>query len=321
MPSAPVGHIAAWSAQHPTTRAINDDARLGPLGTTAAWVDTHLGIREVRLAGPDESLDVLGAAAVAEACRRAGITPADLDLIIGASSFDTHEMPAVAARVGARLGAPAFGYDVRAACSGFLVGLRTAIGHLASGEASQIVVCATEMTSLGIDPTDRLAIPIFGDAAAAVVVTNRPQTSALAVVDQAWRADHAEHGAVELPRAGWFRMDGPRTRRWVEKAIPDLAGEVLDRHGLVPEDLRALVCHQANLRLIERVATGLGVAEDRHWHNVEWAGNTSSAGAPSSLAAGLDANRADLRDGDLILIATVGSGLNVAVTLLRWTER
>ena len=128
------------------------------------------------------------------------------------------------------------------------------------------------------------------------------------------------HSAVEMPYAGWFRMDAARTRIWVEAAIAKMAQELLDRADVSVADVRVLVCHQANLRLIERIAADLGVPADRHWHNVEWAGNTASAGAPSALIHGLSQHQGDLEDGDLILMVTVGAGLNVIGALLRWVS-
>lgn len=312
-------YVTAWAAHHPEGRQLNDD-RLEALGTTAAWVDAKLGIRERRVAGPEETPATLGAAALIEACARGGVSPSDLDLLIGASSFDDFDMPAAASRIGAIAETDAFTFDVRAACSGWLIGVQLAATELATGQASSAAVVATEVTTRRVDPHDRLSVPIFGDAAAATLLSSTRPSRGLEVVDTAWRSDNSEHDAVVLPNPGTFAQDGPRARAWVEAAIPEVAGELLERNGIAGPDLRALVCHQANLRLLERMATALQVAPERHWHNVEWAGNTSASGAPSSLAAGLDDHAHELVDGDPILVVTVGAGVNVVAMLLRWVQ-
>ena len=313
-------YLTAWAAHHPAGRAINDEPLLTSLGTTSAWVEAKLGIRERRLAGPADTPATLGATALLEACARAGVAPSDLDLLIGATSFDDFDMPAAASRIGGIAETAAFTFDVRAACSGWLVGVQLAATMLATGQARTAAVVATEVTTRRVDPSDRLSVPIFGDAAAATLVSATRPARGLEVVDTAWRSDNSEHDAVVLPNPGTFAQDGPRARVWVEAAIPEVAGDLLERNGLTGSGVRALVCHQANLRVLERLADRLEVPPERHWHNVEWAGNTSAAGAPSSLAAGLDEHGDELADGDPILVVTVGAGVNVVATLLRWVR-
>jgi 3-oxoacyl-[acyl-carrier-protein] synthase-3 len=312
-------YLAGWAAHHPEGRLTNDDL-VTSLDTTHEWLESRIGILERRIAADDETVAAMGAASVRGAAAGAGLDVGAIDLVISASSFDDHDMPASAARIAALLDSDAFTFDVRAACSGWLVGVEVAAAFLETGRASHVAVCATEKTSLSIDPTDRGTRPFFGDAAGATIVQSERPAQGLEVIDIRRWADNSAHDAVLIPNRGWFQMDGPRTRTWVEGAIAEVAKGLLDDHGLVAADLRGLVCHQANLRLIERVATDLGVPPERHWHNVEWAGNTSAAGAPTSLAAGLDANRADLRPGDPILVVTVGAGLNVVGSLLRWVS-
>ena len=310
-------YLSGWAAHHPDAVLSNDEL-VATLDTTHEWIESRIGITERRIAADHETVARLGAAASSAALDRAGVALADIDLVISASSFDDHDMPASAARIAAELGSSAFSFDLRAACSGWLVGVEVAAAFIETGRADQVLVCAAEKTSLGVDPTDRATRPFFGDAAGAAVVTGRRPTLGLEVVEIRSEADNTAHDAVFIPRGSWFQMDGPRTRDWVEDAIARLATGLLADHGLSAADLAGLVCHQANLRLLERVAADLGVAPERHWHNVEWAGNTSAAGAPTSLAAGLDAHARDLRDGDPILVVTVGAGLNVVACLLRW---
>lgn len=311
-------YLSGWGSYHPAGRLTNADL-VERLDTDHAWLEDRIGINERRVVvdGRD-TVASMGAEAVRRAAHRAGCDLADIDTLICGTSFDEMDMPAAAARIAADLHCDAFTFDVRAACSGWLIGVEVARTFLSSGRARRVAVCASERTTLGVDPHDRSTVVFFGDAAAAAIVQDQQPAAGLELADIAWRSDNEEHSTVVLPRDGFFWMDSRRTRAWVEKAIVELAGEVMGRNGLVGSDLAGVVFHQANLRLLEWAADRLYVPPDRHWHNVEWAGNTSAAGAPSVLAEALDRHSHELRPGDLVLVATVGSGLNVVAALFRW---
>lgn len=309
--------LSGWAAHHPEGRLTNDDL-VARLDTTHEWLEAHIGILERRKAAPEQTLAQLTAPSAAEAIERAGLQASDIDTIVGTASYDDVNLPALAARVGDLIGCQGHAFDVKAACSGWMVGLDVAESFLLGGKAERVLVCAAEKSDIGVDPTDRSSLPFFGDAAASAVVQLERPAEGLEVLDVLRWSDNSMHDAVEIPYGGWFRMDAARTRTWVEAAIAKISQELLDRAGVGVADLRALVCHQANLRLIERIAADLGVPEERHWHNVTWAGNTASAGAPTALFEGIEEHRSELRDGDLILVVTVGAGLNVIGALLRW---
>lgn len=309
--------LSGWAAHHPEGRLTNDDL-VARLDTTHEWLEDRVGIRERRKSAPDQTLANLAAESARPAIERAGLQVSDIDAILGTSSFDDFTVPALAARVGAEIGSDVAAFDVKAACSGWLVELMVAEGLLLGGRASHVLTVAAEKTDCGVDPASRLGAPFFGDAAAAAVVQLERPTEGLEVLDLLLSSDNSMHDAVEVPHGGSFRMEADRTRTWVEAAIAKISQELLDRAGVGVADLRALVCHQANLRLIERIAADLGVPEVRHWHNVAWAGNTASAGAPTALFEGIEEHRSELRDGDLFLVVTVGAGLNVIGALLRW---
>lgn len=311
--------LSGWAAHHPEGRLTNDEL-VDRLDTTHDWLVTHIGIEERRKAAPDQTLAQLTAPTAAEAIAHAGLRTGDIDTIVGTASYDDVNLPALAARVGDLIGCQGHAFDVKAACSGWMVGLDVAESFLLGGKSERVLVCAAEKSDVGVDPTDRTSVPFFGDAAAAAVVQLERPSAGLEVLDIRRWSDNTMHDAVEIPYGGWFRMDATRTRIWVEAAIAKMVQELLDGAGIGVGDLRALVCHQANLRLIERIADDLGVAPERHWHNVRWAGNTASAGAPTALFEGIEEHRDDLRDGDVILVVTVGAGLNVIGALLRWVS-
>ncbi|MCB1040557.1 MAG: ketoacyl-ACP synthase III [Acidimicrobiales bacterium] len=319
MPAREGTFLSGWAVDHPTARLTNDEL-VDRFDTTHEWLEQRIGIVERRKLAPEVSAAQLAAPTAAAAIEHSGSGPSDVDLIIGAASFDDFGFPSLGARVGSHLGLSAHAFDVKAACTGWLVGLDVAESFLATGKAERILVVASEKSDLGIDPTDRSSVPFFGDAAVAAVVQAERPSRGLEVLAMHRRSEVSMHDAVEWPIGGWFQMDAGRTRRWVEDAIARAAKELLDESGLVVGDLRALVCHQANLRLIQRIAGDLGIEADRHWHNVEWAGNTAAAGAPSALFDGLAEHEHDLVDGDPILMISVGSGLNVVGALLRWID-
>lgn len=312
-------YLSGWGAYHPEGRLTNDDL-VEQLDTSHEWLDTHIGISERRKARPDEAVAEMSANASRMALERAGIGPDDLDLIVGVTSYDDYVAPASGARVGNLIGSQAHAFDVKAACSGWMVGLDVADSFLRTDKATRALVCSAEKSGIGVNPQDRTTWPFFGDAAgAAIVQTERPDRG-LEVLTIKRGSDNSLHDAVEFPYGGWFRMDAPRTRVWVEAAMASMAGDLLEEIGAEIGDLRAFVAHQANLRLIERIAKDLGVDPEKHWHNVSWAGNTASAGAPTALFGGLEKHEQDLKDGDLILVVTVGSGLNVLGLALRWVS-
>lgn len=316
-PSSEPVYLSGWGSFHPSGQLTNQDIA-DRLDTSVEWISRHIGIESRCVAGPEDTASSMGARALSDAIAQAGCRPQDVGAVISATSFDVFDMPSTASRIAAHTGIEAFTFDVRAACSGWLVGIELARGLLHSGRASHVAVCAAEQVTLDVDPDDRATVVFFGDAAAAAIVQSQRPDRGLEVVDFEWGADNAAHDAVVVPHGGYFTMDARRTRTWVEQAIESQATEILERNGLSGADLRALVCHQANLRLLEWVSGRLGVPASRHWHNVEWAGNTSAAGAPSTLAQGLDNAEPELEPGDLFLVVTVGSGLNVAAALLRW---
>lgn len=310
-------YLSGWGSYHPDLRLTNADI-VSRIDTTHEWLETNIGILERRKAAPDETIATMAAIATRQALARAEVQPDELDLIIGTASYDDMLSPSSANRIAAEIGADAHGFDVKAACSGWIVGLDVASALLSNGTASRVLVTAGEHTDFGIDPSTRSGLPFFGDAAAAAVVQRERPARGLQVLATHGFSGNDHTTAVELPNNGYFRMNTGNTRVWVESAIVTMAQHMLSEVGAEVADLRAFVCHQANLRLIERLAARLGVPEDRHWHNVAWAGNTASAGAPTALFEGLDANGESLVDGDLILATTVGAGLNAAGAVFRW---
>lgn len=316
--AGPSAYIIGWGQVHPDV-VIRNRELTRRVDTTDEWLLDRTGIVERRVAPPHVGCADLGAAALRSALERSGRPAADVELLVGSAGFVDHDIPAIAALVARTVRSDAITFDVNSACSGFVFGLEVVRSLMATRGHSLAAVCAAEKGSLVADYDDRTSSVFWGDAAGAVVVADQPPPSAhLEIDDIVLLSDNEAALAVRVPRGGTFRMDNHRTRDHAIRSSHELARQLLGRAGLRAAELGGLVCHQANLRLIERLAAELGVPPERHWHNVEWAGNQSSAGAVTALAAGLDTHGSGLDDGAPILVLTVGAGLNAGGALLRW---
>ncbi len=245
--------------------------------------------------------------------------PADeLDLLICATSTPDHLTPSTACLMANKLGLRATAFDLGAACSGFIYGLEVARGLVGAPGHGQVAVCAAEKYSRVINPEDRANSIFWGDSAAAVVLQAERPVVGIEVVDVALSSHN--HGAelVRIPIGGHFEMHGRAVKKIAYQGMLESATEILERHRLSPGDLRAFVCHQANLRLVEALAERLGIEPDQHWHNVEMFGNQGATGVLTSFCDGIERNAGDLADGDLFLLTVYGAGFTGGSALLRW---
>ncbi|WP_242582423.1 beta-ketoacyl-ACP synthase 3 [Amycolatopsis sp. 195334CR] len=290
------------------------------IDSTEEWIESRCGIRERRFAAPDETLEWMAVAAAAKACGQSGVDPADLDCVLVASMSNLVQTPPLAAAVGAGIGARrAGGFDVSAACAGFCHALGLASAMVRLGEARHVLVVGAERMTDIVDPADRTIAFLFADGAGAAVVG----PSATPGIGPAVRgADFgsrealrmtgpwAEPGAVPV-----MRMDGKRVFRWAVGSVLPACREALEVAGVRAEDLGAFVPHQANLRMIEIMADGLGLPERTAIaRDVVTSGNTSAASVPLAVESLLASGAAE--SGSLALLAGFGAGLNHAAQVV-----
>jgi 3-oxoacyl-[acyl-carrier-protein] synthase-3 len=318
----PSAYLVSTGHAHPENRLTNADLE-AMVDTSDEWLRSHLGVVERRVVDGDTSASVLGAEALSEALDGAGWVAQELDGLVCAVSCGEAYMPSTAALIGGRTGASrAFALDVNTACSGFVVGLSVAEGLAGGQHWSRFAVCAAETTTTTmVDYDDRETCIFWGDSAGAAVLQREPPEVGAAVVGFELAGDNDSSQVITAYRADHFRHDGRAAYSYAVGSTVDVTRALLGRHGVDPSEVRALVCHQSNLRVIEEIGAKLGIPEERQWHNVEWAGNQASAGVVTALSDGLQKNRAELADGDWLVLATVGSGLNTAVALLRWIDQ
>ncbi|MFE7773460.1 beta-ketoacyl-ACP synthase III [Streptomyces sp. NPDC057445] len=314
--------IAALGHYQPAKVLTNDDLA-AMVDTSDEWITSRVGIRTRHVAGPDEPVDELAAHAAAKALASAGLTPADIDLVLVATSTATDRSPNTAARVAARLGmgSPAT-MDLNVVCAGFTHALATADHAVRAGSATRaLVIGADKMTDV-TDWSDRTTCVLVGDGAGAAVVEACPLGTedgigtGTGIGPVLWGSVPEMGHAVRIegmpPR---FAQEGQTVYRWATTQLPQIARQVCERAGLAPEDLAAVVLHQANLRIIEPVARRIGAVNAVVARDVVESGNTSAASIPMALSKLVE--RGEVAPGAPALLFGFGGNLSYAGQVVR----
>ncbi|HEX3761636.1 MAG TPA: beta-ketoacyl-ACP synthase III [Kofleriaceae bacterium] len=306
----------------PTIRNNHDFA--AHLDTSDEWIRTRTGIVERRVAGPDIAVSDLAFEAGRKAIQQSG--NGDVRAVVVATTTPDHPMPGVAPIVAARLGLrDAAAFDVQAACSGFVYALATGAGLISAAIANRVLVIGADTMSRIVDPADRSTAVLFGDGAGAVTLHagDPGDPGALGPFDLGSEGAHAsrlqiEAGGSRLPlcrdteHRRYLTMDGGHVFRHAVQRMTESSRRVLERAGVLVDEVDRFVAHQANARILEAVGDRLGIQADRRVSNVECCGNTSAASIPLALA------HAAPRPGERILITAFGSGYTWGSTLLTW---
>ncbi|WP_188194265.1 beta-ketoacyl-ACP synthase III [Nonomuraea sp. SYSU D8015] len=295
-------------------KVLTNDELAGMVDTSDEWIRQRVGIRTRHVAGPDESVADLAAHAAAKALAGSGLDPADIDLVLIATCTQTERAPNIASRVAARLGVPAAALmDVGVSCSGFTHALAVADHTIRAGAATNaLVVGAEKMTSV-TDWTDRTTCVLTGDGAGAAVVGAAPEAGIGPVV---WGSAPELGTAVRIEGTpARFAQDGQTVYRWATTRLPEIARRACERGGVRPEDLAAVVLHQANLRIIEPIAKKLGAVNAIVARDVVESGNTSAASIPLALSKLLE--QGVVRRGEPMLLFGFGGNLSYAGMVVR----
>lgn len=319
--------IAGMGAHLPPRVVTNDDLTK-VLDTSDEWIRTRTGIRERHIADPEIATSDLAVEAGKAALTEAGLGIEDVGAVIVATASPDHMIPGTAPLVSAALGTEVAAFDVNAACSGFIYGLRVGGGMVATGSGPVLVIGA-ETLSRVVDPTDRSTAVLFGDGAGAAVLV--PDASArLGPFDLG--ADGSDPSMLYSPaggtrrpvsqevldeRAQYLVMRGGDVYRNAVARMSASAKAVLDAAELDIDDVDLFVGHQANLRILDAVAQRLGIAPERSHLTVDRHGNTSAASVPMALVDARDHGR--LTPGDTVLVAAFGAGLTWGACLLTWS--
>jgi 3-oxoacyl-[acyl-carrier-protein] synthase-3 len=301
--------------------------------TSDEWITTRTGIRERRIAHPEERTSDLACKAAARALADAEVEPGELDLVIVATVTSDQLFPATSNVVQDQLGASrAAAFDLSAGCSGFIYGLATGAQFIQSGLYRRVLVVGAERLSRITNWRDRTTCVLFGDGAGAAVLGPVGERDGFLSFDLGSDGSGAELLAVDP--GGWghalttgadtelvhsIRMAGQEVFKFAVKVLEDSTRRSLERAGLSVEDLDLLIPHQANNRIIDAAAKRLGLDESHVFSNVERYGNTSAASIPLALVEARDAGR--IHPGDTLGLVGFGAGLSWASCVLNWTGK
>jgi len=301
--------ITGWGTALPDTVVTNAELE-SRLDTSAEWIVERSGICERRVGGTVSSL---AADAGRRALARAEVSPADVGLLVLATSTPDMAVPATSATVHHALGLSGGAFDVNAACAGFVYALVAAHGALRATGAAHALVIGADCLSRITDPTDRATAVLFADGAGAVVLEARDDDGLLSVD---LGIDGSGYDLLTCPHGGTIAMEGKEVFRRAVRVTVDSASAALAGAGIAADEVALFVPHQANLRIIEATVARLGIPMDRVAVVLDRTGNTSSASVPLALADAADAGR--LRPGDNVLLSGFGAGMAWASMVLRW---
>lgn len=310
----------------PEKRLTNADLER-MVDTSDEWILQRVGIRERRIAAPGEYTSSLAAKAAAEALKRSGLKPEELDMIVVGTSTPDMLYPSVACLVQKELGAlKAAALDVSAACTGFIYGSTMAWGMIRSGLMRNVMVIGAEVNTAVVNWKDRDTCVLFGDGAGAAVYSAH-EADGSGVLSSCLGADGRFDDLLYLVNSGCrdfpeydgkqIIMQGNEVFKQAVRNMYDCAIEVLKRADLTPEDVDMLIPHQANTRIIGAVSKRLGLSENRVFVNIADYGNTSAATIPIALCEAVEQGR--LKAGDLLVIDAFGAGLTFGAMAIRWS--
>lgn len=314
--------IAGTGSYLPANVVTNADLA-ARMDTSDEWIATRTGIRQRHVVDDHEMSSDLALRASERALEAANLPAEAIDLIIVATTTPDMVFPSTAAILQAKLGVagcPAF--DVQAVCSGFVYGLATAELYVRAGKARNALIVGTEVFTRILDWNDRSTSVLFGDGAGAVVLSASDSPGILA---SRLHADGSHAGILCVPAAvshgaiagsPFVKMEGNAVFKIAVRVLAEVAYEVLNDAGLTPSDVRWLIPHQANIRILEATAKRLGLGMDRVVTTVDRHGNTSAASIPLALDEAVRDGR--IRHDDHVLLEGVGGGFTWGAVLLRW---
>ncbi len=321
--------ITGWGMYVPERILTNADLEK-MVDTSDEWITSRSGIKERRIAAPDEAASTLTIHAARQALVRAGLEGKDLDLIIVATVCQDYPFPSTANLVQHALGAQCGAFDMQAACTGFLYAMSVAHQFIATGAARHALVVGVEVLSRVLDYTDRTTCVLFGDGAGAVVMSRseqpggllgftlgsdgaRPELLWIPVGGSAKRIDEEDLRA----RRPYIKMQGAEVFKFATRIMGTAMEEALRNAGMSVAEMDLFIPHQANLRIIEVAAKRLGVPPEKVFVNIEKYGNTSAAAVPIALCEAIEQGR--VFPGAHLGMVAFGAGLTWAAAVVKWT--
>jgi len=321
--------ITATSRYLPKRILTNHDLEK-MVDTTDEWIRTRTGIEKRHLVSEGEATSDMGAAVAKQLLERSGKSADEIDLIIVATSTPDYLVVSTAAMVQDKIGAKnAWGFDITAACTGFVYALETGAKMVESGQYNNVIVIGGDTMSSIIDYTDRNTCVIFGDGAGGVLL--EPSENDFGILDSILHIDGSGHKYLTVPAGGsaqpaskdtvekrmhFVYQDGKTVFKFAVKNMASISKQILDKNDLVGSDIKLFIPHQANKRIIDAAAKRCGMKEDQVLINIHKYGNTTAGTIAIGIDEASEENR--LEDGDLLLLAAFGGGFTWGSMLIRW---
>ncbi len=318
------------TGQHYPEREVSNHDLSQHLETDDEWIRTRTGISNRRIVDPGTGASELAVPALLQALQNAKVEPSELDAIIVATVTPDTLFPSTACLIQEKIGAnKAFGFDLSAACSGFVFALTTGASMIASGAYQKVAIVGVDIMSSIINPEDRTTAVLFGDGAGAVILSE--VTSDYGILDFEQKIDGSGANSLYMSAGGSKRPASLETVANKEHyavqlgqdvyknavvAMSEYARLMLDRNGLTSDDLKLFVPHQANSRIIEAAAKRLGISDDKVMINIDQYANTTAATIPTALHQARTFNR--MAKGDHVILAAFGAGYTYGSVLMKW---
>ena len=320
--------ITAVGGYVPETKLTNFDLEK-MVDTNDEWIKSRTGIEERRiLREPGKASSDMAVKAIEEILRTKNLDPLEIDCIICATVTPDMVFPATANIIGDKIGAKnAFGFDLGAACSGFLFALNTGAAFIETGKYKKIIVVGVDKMSSIIDYTDRATCIIFGDGAGAVLL--EPNFEGMGLQDAILKSDGSGSDFLHIKAGGSLKpasietvlakehyafQDGQPVFKFAVKGMADVSAELLERNNLTGDDIAWLVPHQANLRIIDATANRMGLPKEKVMINIQKFGNTTAATIPLCLWEW----QTKLNKGDNLILAAFGGGFTWGAAWVKW---
>ena len=298
--------------------------------TSDDWIRSRTGITQRHVVSESEASSDISTRIAISLLKKSGIDPDEIDVIIIGTVTPDHFTPSTAALVQRNIGASnAWGYDLSAACSGFLYGLETGANFIASGKYKKIMVIGVDIMTSILDFQDRDTCVIFGDGGGGVIL--EPTSSKNGIVDSILHMDGSggeylivPGGGSRMPaseksvndRAHYIKQDGKTVFKHAVKGMADVSEKILFRNNLTGDDIALFIPHQANKRIIESAANRCGISEDKVLINIDQYGNTTAGTIPIAINEAINDKR--IKNGDYLLLASFGAGFTWGSILIKW---
>jgi 3-oxoacyl-[acyl-carrier-protein] synthase III len=322
--------ITAVSHYVPERRVTNKDLEK-IIDTSDEWIFERTGIRERRVAEKGQATSDLASIAAKRLCEKRGIDPAEIDLIIVATVTPDMFFPSSACLVQTKIGAKkAWGFDLSGACSGFVYALATGAQFIATGSYEKVLIIGADVMTSIIDFKDRSTCVLFGDGAGAVLLEPAAEGEC-GIIDFILRSDGTGGQYLYMPGGGslnpsssetvekkmhYVHQDGKAVFRFAVRGMADISQEILKKHGLTAKDLKLYIPHQANLRIIRAAVEKMALENSQVAVNIDRFANTTAGTIPICLSEAVESKQ--IKQNDLILLASFGAGFTWGSLLLRW---